>query len=143
MSEVKIVVMKRKQLLSVILFSLIAVIIIIVLAMLISRDKTDTLPENEQSMFTAGIYTEMITLGDTTLNLEVVVDKDNINSIRILNIDESIATMYPLVESSIVSLADQLCNGVPLESVTLSEDSTYTQKLLLNAITAALEKATE
>jgi hypothetical protein len=75
------------------------------------------------------------------INLEVVVDKDHINSVKIKNIDEAITTMFPLVVPSLEAIAEQLYNDVPIDQVEVMEDSKYTQQLLIEAIKVALEKA--
>jgi hypothetical protein len=80
-------------------------------------------------------------LNDTALNLEVVVDKNHINSVEIKNIDEAVTTMFPLVEPSLESIRTQLYNDVPLEEIKIEEDQKYTQQLLIEAIKTALEKA--
>lgn len=95
----------------------------------------------EANLYIPGVYTTVIALNDTYLNLEVVVDANHINSVRIVNTDEAITTMYPLVESSITSISEQLCNDIPLESVTFNEESKYTQSVLLDAVEVALDKA--
>ena len=73
--------------------------------------------------------------------MELVVDKDHIKSVRIVNIDEAITTMYPVVEPAIKELADQLCNDIDISSIEISEEKQYTQTLLLDAIKQTLEKA--
>lgn len=95
----------------------------------------------EANLYVPGVYTTVIALNDTYLNLEVIVDANHINSVRIVNTDEAITTMYPLVESSITSISEQLCNDIPLESVTFNEESKYTQSVLLDAVEVALDKA--
>ena len=84
----------------------------------------------------------ILTLNDTLLNLEVVVDKNHINSLSIVNIDESVSAMYPLLEPTIEDLEKQLSNNVPINEVTTSSESKYTQTLLLDAIETILDKAT-
>lgn len=91
--------------------------------------------------YRAGVYTCGISLNDTVLSLEVVLDKDHINSIRLINLEESVATMYPLVEPALNALAEQLTGGVMPEDVELSEDTKYTQLLLMEVINQTLAKA--
>ena len=78
---------------------------------------------------------------DTVINLEVVTDQDHINSIRIVNIDETITAMYPLVEPALKEIEAQLCNDVPIDQLKLKEDSRYTQTLLIEGIKTVLDKA--
>lgn len=147
MSNTKIVVLKRKQL----LYAGIAIAagILLVLCLILSDSKSDktsptkpstTAPENE-ACYNAGIYTSVISLNDTLLNLEVIVDTNHINSVRIVNLDESVATMYPLVGPALDSIVGQLNAGTALSAITLSEESKYTQTLLISAIEKTLAKA--
>ena len=91
--------------------------------------------------FRAGVYNSVMELNDSFLNLEVIVDTDHINSVRLVNLDEATAAMYPLMEPAAADISAQLAAGTPLEEVTLSESSKYTQTLLLEGIRSTLEKA--
>jgi len=110
----------------------------------VSRSTSDRMVEDyyqSDATYRAGIYTCGISLNDTVLSLEVVLDKDHINSIRLINLEESVATMYPLVEPALNALAEQLTGGVMPEDVVLSEDTKYTQLLLMEVINQTLAKA--
>lgn len=108
--------------------------------MFLNKGKGADLSDNEQ-VYIPGIYTAALILNDTALNLEVVVDKNNINSVEIVNIDEATTTMYPLIEPSLENIADQLYDGVKVESVEVSNNGPYTQEVMLDTIKVALEKA--
>jgi uncharacterized protein with FMN-binding domain len=77
------------------------------------------------------------------VEIEVTVDEDNINSIRLVNLDEAVATMYPLIQPSFEDLANQIITNQSLEGVTYAEDSKYTSMILLDAISTSLDKALE
>lgn len=94
-----------------------------------------------QATYRAGVYTCGISLNDTILSLEIVLDKDHINSMRLINLEESVATMYPLMEPALNALAEQLTGGVAPDDVVLSEDTKYTQLLLMEVINQTLAKA--
>ena len=49
--------------------------------------------------------------------------------------------MFPLVEPSLDSLADQICSTQSLENLDYSSDQKYTSMMLIDAIESALEKA--
>ena len=74
--------------------------------------------------------------------VKVVVDADHINSVRLVNLDEATAAMYPLMEPTVEEISNRLASGLTPDEITLSENSKYTQTLLLNSIRATLEKAT-
>ena len=78
---------------------------------------------------------------DSVLNLELVLDTSHINSVRLVNLEESVATMYPLIQPSLDALATQLVGGIEPELVRLDDDKKYTQSLLMEVITATLKKA--
>ncbi len=94
-----------------------------------------------EATYRAGVYTCGISLNDTVLSLEIVLDKDHINSLRLVNLEESVATMYPLMEPALNALAEQLMGGIAPKDVVLSEETKYTQLLLMEVINQTLEKA--
>lgn len=142
MSQKKIIVIKLKQTIYGAIFVVLGIILIILLVSLFTSGKDDSDSVASTAKYTAGVYTSVINLNDTTLNLEIVVDKDHVNSVRIVNLDESVTTMYPLVEPAINDIADQLCNDIDIDSITVSEERKYTQTLLVDAVKQTLEKAT-
>lgn len=51
------------------------------------------------------------------------------------------ATMYPLMQSSMDSISQQIYEKQSLENITYSEENQYTAAMLLNAVSDALDKA--
>lgn len=96
----------------------------------------------EAAVYNPGIYNSQMQLGDTTLNLEIVVDESQIKSVSLVNLDESVTTMYPLVKPSLEFLEEELVAGTPIDDITVSEKSKYTQTMLIDGIKNALSKAT-
>ena len=141
MSQKKIVVIKLKQIIYGAIFVALGIVLIILLISLFASGKDDAKPTTNTAKYTAGVYTSVIALNDTTLNLEIVVDKDHVNSVRIVNLDEAITTMFPLVEPAINDIADQLSNDVDISAITATEDRKFTQTLLIEAVKQTLEKA--
>lgn len=142
MSKTKIVVVHLKEIIYTALFAGLGVLLIILLIFMFIKKGDDSTATMTSDLYIPGVWTSTIVLNDTSLNLEVVVDKDHINSVSIVNIDESIATLYPLVETSLVGIEEQLLNGSNIDNITLTEDSKYTQTLLIDAIKMTLAKAT-
>ncbi len=92
--------------------------------------------------YQAGVYTSSILFNDNVLDVEVAVDEKKIKSISLVNLDESTATMYPLVEPAFMeSLSEQIYKKQSLENITYSEENQYTSMVLINAIEDALDKA--
>jgi uncharacterized protein with FMN-binding domain len=138
----KIVVIHLKEIIYTAIFAGLGILLIILLIVMFLNKKEDTAATMTEKQYTPGVYTSTLELNDTSLNMEIVVDKNHINSVRIVNIDESITTMFPLVEPALEDIAEQLYNGVDINSVIISEESKFTQTLLVDAIKSTLEKAT-
>ncbi|MBO5352341.1 MAG: hypothetical protein J6J42_04900 [Lachnospiraceae bacterium] len=151
MSKTKIVVFKLKELLLTAALVVFGVAILLLVVALVSMEKESTpgiTPPSAQSdstetsaMYYPGVYTSTMELNDTTIHLELVCDSDHINSVRLVNLDEAVETMYPLLNPALEDLELQLSKNIPFEELELTEGSTYTQTLLMEAIERTLEKA--
>lgn len=143
MSKTRIVVVKRKQVFLTGVFTILAIILVILMICLVlpkkANDDQAGMQQSER-IYRPGIYNSTILLGASTLNLEVALDTDHVSSIRITNIDDSIATMYPLIVPSVSEIGEQLRSGKSIDSIELAQESQFTQTLLLNAIREILEK---
>lgn len=93
------------------------------------------------SRYIPGIYTTELVLGNQSIDVEVTVDKDLITSIRMVNLNDAITTMYPLLEPTFESICEQVYELQTLEGVTYSTDSKYTSLVLLESIKNSLDKA--
>lgn len=142
-SKTKIVVLHLKELIYTGIFALFGILFIILLIiMFVPKDKKqDSTPKEPAATYVPGIYTTSLIINDNVVDVEVTVDETNINDIRIVNLDEAVATMFPLLEPAFDDLANQICESQSLENITYSDDNKYTSMVLLNAIKASLEKA--
>lgn len=143
MAKTKIVVIQMKELIYTAIFAGLGILLIVLLIIMFlpsgsQSEKTET---DTAGIYTPGIYTSQIALGDTTLNLEIAVDSDQIKSVSLVNLEESVTTMYPLVKPSLESIEKELIAGTSLDDIPLSEKSKYTESLLIDGIRTALEKA--
>lgn len=143
-SKTKIVVLHLKEVIYTGIFAVLGILFVVLLIIMFLPDgKKDAEKEAENaSAYVPGIYTTSLALGDSTVNIEVVVDEDNINSIRLVNLNEAVTTMYPLIEPSFQNLIDQILTSQSLEDITYSSDNKYTCMVLMDAIEASLTKAT-
>ena len=151
MSKTKIVVFKLKELLLTAALVVFGVAILLLVVALVSMEKestpgvtgssTQSDSSETSAMYYPGVYTSTMELNDTTIHLELVCDSDHINSVRLVNLDEAVETMYPLLNPALEDLELQLSKNVPLEELEFTEGSTYTQTLLVEAIEKTLEKA--
>ncbi len=142
-SKTKIVVLHLKELIYTGLFALLGILFIILLIiMFVPKDKkTETVVDTPSAVYVPGIYTTSLVLNDNAVDVEVTVDETNINDIRIVNLDEAVATMFPLLEPSFDDLANQILKSQSLENITYADDNKYTSMVLLNAIKSSLSKA--
>lgn len=141
-SRTKIVVLHMKELIYTGLFIFLGVLFIaLLIIMFLPGNKEPDGTTEMDTAFVPGVYTTSIQLGGSTIDIEVVVDDNNINSIRLVNLDEAVTTMYPLVEPSLNELSAQILESQSLTGVTYSDDNKYTSMLLLDAISSSLEKA--
>ena len=91
--------------------------------------------------YVAGGYTSSILFHDSTLDVQVIVDENRINSISLVNLNETVTTMYPLVEPALEEVSDQIIKTQSVENMSYQADNQYTTVMLLNAVENALEKA--
>lgn len=142
--KTKIVVLHMKELIYTGIFILLGILFIILLVlMFLPKDKENTATtETASATYVPGVYTTSLVLNNNTVDIQVVVDENNINSIQLVNLDEAVTTMYPLIEPAFEEIADQIYAGESLENITYADDNKYTSSLLLEAIDASLQKAT-
>ena len=145
-SKTKIVVLHVKELIYTGIFAALGILFIILLIIMFlpkdeKKDSVPTMTQTSTNSYVPGIYTTSLILNDNVVEIEVTVDESNINSIRLVNLDEAVTTMYPLIQPSFEDLANQIISNQSLDGITYSDDSKYTSMILLNAISASLEKA--
>lgn len=147
-SKTKIVVLHLKELIYTGIFAVLGILLIILLIIMFlpknaqNKNKAvTTMTQTTTNTYVPGVYTTSLILNDNVVEIEVTVDEKNINSIRLVNLDEAVTTMYPLIQPSFESLASQIIVNQSLDGITYPDDSKYTSMILLNAISASLEKA--
>ena len=131
-----------KEIIYTAIFAALGILLIILLVVMVRPGgKKQPADAHAEKQYTPGIYTSALTLNNTNLEVEVSVDESHINSIRFSNLDESIATMFPLIQPAIEDIAEQIYKTQSLENITLSEQSPYTSQVILDAIAETVEKA--
>ena len=142
-SKTRIVVLHLKELIYTGIFAVLGILFLLLLIIMFLPGKSQT-PEGggeESDRFVPGKYTTSVILGNSSIDVEVVVDANNINSIRLVNLDEAVTTMYPLMEPAIENLASQILANQSTENIVIPENQKYTSAALLQAIEDALAKA--
>jgi uncharacterized protein with FMN-binding domain len=138
-TQTKIVVIKGKELIYTALFLVLGIFLIILLVnMFGSERKTRT---ETTGKFIPGVYSSTITLGENTLNVSVTVDKDTINGVKIENLNETVTTMYPLLEPALNEINNQISVVDNVDEISYSKENQYTYIILNQAIKNALEQA--
>ena len=163
-AKTKIVVLHMKELIYTGIFAVLGILFVVLLVMMFLPDKEDsggsdyptgtespegnaagpedTSPTSDTvSLYIPGVYNTELVLGDQTLNVEVMVNRDAITSIQLVNLSEAVTTMYPLLQPAFDSLAAQICEQQSLDNISYDADSKYTSLVLLEAIRNSLEKA--
>lgn len=139
-SRTKIVVLHMKEIIYTAIFAALAIVLIILLVIMFRPDGK-TAPADTGKQYTPGIYTSSLTLNNTNLEVEVSVDDSHINSIRFSNLDETVTTMFPLIQPAIEDIAEQIYETQSLDDISLPKDTPYTSQIILDAIREAVEKA--
>lgn len=147
-SKTKIVVLHVKELIYTGIFAVLGILFIILLIIMFlpkdeKKETMSTVTQTTTNSYVPGVYTTSLILNDNVVEIEVTVDEKNINSIRLINLDEAVATMYPLIQPSFEDLARQIIENQSLDNVTYPDESKYTSMILLDAITTSLNKALE
>lgn len=103
---------------------------------------TDTVKKNTSCpTYSPGVYTSSILLNGTPIDIQVTVDSDNINNIEMVNLSESVQTMYPMLNSSFDEIKTAVINNGSTDNITYNAGSKYTATMLLSAIDSAIAKA--
>ena len=122
-SKTKIIVLHMKEIIYTAIFAALGILLIILLVVMFRPGgKKQPADAHAEKQYTPGIYTSALTL-------------------NISNLDESITTMFPLVQPAIEDIAEQIYKTQSLENMTLSEQSPYTSQVILDAIAETVEKA--
>lgn len=138
-SKTKIVVLHMKEIVYTAIFAVLAIVLVALLIFMFRPRHKEASADIEK--YVPGIYTSTVTLNNTALEVEVTVDESHINSIRFSNLDESVATMYPLIQPTIEDIAEQVYDKQSLENLEYPSDHPYTSQIIAEAIDEALEKA--
>ena len=138
-NKTKIVVLHMKEMIYTLIFAGLGILLILLLIFMFLPKQKDKTAETMK--YVAGVYTSTIEFNDSTIDVQVVVDESRINSISLVNLDETVATMYPLMEPVVENIADQIIAKQSTEKISYSEDNQYPSMVILNAVNNALEKA--
>ena len=160
-AKTKIVVLHMKELIYTGIFAALGILFVVLLIIMFlpDKDQTDnsdsstppstsegnpsenTVGASSDSLYIPGIYTTELVLGGQTIDVEVIVGQEAISSIRLVDLSESVTTMYPLLEPTLESICEQVYETQSLENIEYGAESKYTALVLLEAIRTSLDKA--
>ena len=150
-AKTKIVVLHMKELIYTGIFAVLGILFVILLIVMFLPDKkapaapapdAESTETASNSLYIPGIYTTELVLGDQNINVEVIVDTNTITSIRMVNLNDAVTTMYPLLEPTFDSICEQVYTLQSLENITYSAENKYTSLVLLEVIRNSIDKAT-
>ena len=121
----------------------IGILILILLFIMLRAGSGESPGESVDTMYVPGVYTSSVLIDQNTFDVQVSVDENHINSIELINLDESMETMYPLLGPTLDELAEQIISAQSVSDITYSKNNQYTSMLLANAVNDALEKASQ
>ena len=139
-AKTKIIVLHMKEVIYTAVFIGLGILLCILLLFMFlpGKEKTDS---TETMKYAEGVYTSSVLFQDGSLDVQVIVDENRIQEISLVNLNETIATMYPLVEPALKEVTDQIIKTQSLEQISYNADNQYTTVMLLNAVENALNKA--
>lgn len=155
-AKTKIVVLHMKELIYTGIFAALGILfIVLIIVMFLPGRKEEpgdaSAPDDAQegissvsasgSVYIPGIYTTELVLGGQSVEIEVIVEESSIESIRMVDPDESLTTMYPLLEPTFDSICEQIYENQSLDEISYTSDNKYTSLVLMEAIQASLDKA--
>lgn len=140
-SKTKIVVLHRKEVIYTICFLGFALAMLVLFFVFFGPKKSENTSAAADTHYVPGTYSASIQLGENAFEVQVSVSENRIDAIELVNVSESTAAMYPLMQPSLEALAEQIYTTQSTENLHFEEENKYTSQLLLKAIESALAKA--
>lgn len=140
-SKTKIVVLRMKEIIYTAIFIGLAILLISLFLIMFRPKKSSDPGTSPASAYTPGVYTASLVLGSQNVNVEVTVDSDQIHSITLTPLSDSVATMYPLIQPVMEDLSAQIIASQSTEDLSYSMETKYTSNALIHAIETAVAKA--
>ena len=138
-SQTKIVVIRMKWL---IIAVIAAIVLIAGIVLYFNIGKNDSGSSSGNARMTStDVYTASIMLDGNPVDIKVTLDKNNINNIELVNLSDSVTTMYPMLNDNFEEIASAVKINGSTQNITYSADSKYTSSMILSGIKNALDKA--
>lgn len=140
-AKTKIVVLHMKKLVIAGIACGLGILILILFFIILHTRPGKPAGESVDTMYIPGVYTSSVRIEQNAFDVQVSVDENHINSIELINLDESMETMYPLLSPTLDELAEQVISSQSVSDITYSQNNQYTSMLLATAVKDALDKA--
>ncbi len=144
MPGTKIIILRMREVIYTAIFVGLGILLLIILFFMFWPGKDsgsqDAAVQSQEKQYQAGVYTKELQMGDATVNLQVTLDEDRVKSVEIVPLDESITTMYPLMEPAVKTISEQLQAGKGVEEISMSDESQYTEQVVLNAVQEIIQE---
>ncbi len=140
-TKTKIVVLRMKNIILTGIILGTVILAAIITFILLHPSRSSPKSAIETGLYTPGVYNTSVTLGGAAIDVSVTVDANNIKTVTINNLSESVETMYPLVSPAMEELSLQIVENQSTQNITYSENTKYTSIVLLDAISKAIDKA--
>lgn len=144
MPKTRIVILRMREVIYTAIFVGLGILLLIILFFMFWPGKDSGSQEaaagNLEKQYHAGVYSKELSMGDAAVNLQVTLDEDHVKSVKIVPLDESVTTMYPLIEPAVETISQQLQAGKEIAEISLADESQYTEQIILNAVQEILEE---
>lgn len=140
-SKTKIVVLRMKEIIYTAIFLGLAIFLISLFLIMFRPGKEAAQTSAQADLYVPGVYTASLSLGSQNVNVEVTVDADRISSVSMVSLDDSVTTMYPLMQPALEDLETQICQNQSTKDLSYPMETRYTSNALIQAIDTALSKA--
>lgn len=149
MSRTRIVILQLKEIVYTAIFVGLGILLLILLFFMFWPDKesdsastsSPAATSSSSAAYTPGVYNSELALGDTVINIQVALDTDHVKSVELVNLEDSVETMYPLIKPAVKEISKQLAQNVSPEEVVLSDDSPYTSQMILDKVSDIMKNA--
>lgn len=137
MQHTKFVVVKMRELLKTAVFVVLGVIILVGLITFFLRMGAG----EETGQYRDGTYEAAVQLGTEQAVVSVEINDGKIAQVTMQEMAESVAVMYPMVESTMDEIAAQVIQNQSAQQVDVSSQQTYSAQVLLDAVAQCLAQA--
>ena len=138
MPGTKIIILRMREVIYTAIFVGLGILLLIILFFMFWPKHGDTEQTANVSAgeteYQAGVYTKELKMGNATVNLQVTLDDNAVKAVEIVPLDESITTMYPLMEPAVATISEQLQAGTDIKEISLTDESQYTQQIIVSAV---------